>query len=1091
MASGVTNQHRHIQGATGAEELRKLRLWQRSEDTDPGYEGDFWFNTTSGDKQVKVWDGVLGSAVALMRRDRNYTFTGTLTFSTGGAPFAVVGTTKVTNLNADLLDGLDSATAATGSTIAARESDGRLKCADPTDPTDATNLRWVRAELRNADDKGSVKCASIAALADSYTFSANEIEKTTNGAFPDLDGVTVSVGDYFALLYEGGGGNNYYKGSQNAVNGIWKLTVKGDGSTKWKAQRAEIADVASEVSAGMFFFIDQGTELTNSKWSLFTDDPVYLKTNAPKGVAAALASGGTLTDATTFYYKVTMVDYSGKEAATDTEVSETTANPNRTINLSWTAYTEAASYRIYRTTTSGNYGASSLAGTTTGTTFSDTGVSLTTGTPPSASALEFAKIGSNAFYQAGNGIVLSGDYVHAVRSSNYDTNAIIFASSTTALSMSTNLTWDGNLVNVNRVSNGAVSDALRVRNAGTGAGTEARMEFSANGFNAVAAIGGRYVSGSAEGYLVFYARTGGTETEYWRMRNNGTLEGVGARTIQTSTGNLTIATAAGNGNIVLSPNGSGNVQVSYLTQKSVLFAGASGAVSQDNANLQYDSTTASFSAGAASDSQIAGYFKRSGAKTNSQYAAYFESVATSSTASIDRFGVRIEASGTWNGTGAVNYALYIGSASGGTTNWAIYNNTAANVYLGTGNVGIGTASPAEVLHIASGSGGLNLRIHSRAFFSATHSTHSALFGHSVKADTAADQMVVTETSSGSGNGAPSAILMNAGDIQFHTATGGTSGNAFSSERLRITSSGNVGIGTTSPSYLLSLGGNSARTIGMERHTTADTAGNALTLLAGGATSGATNKDGGNLNLKSGTATGSGSSSVVIQTAKAGASGTSDRSAATVWDWNGNGRATLSNTDIGATLTDTYGLALENITAATVGAQTQTSPALRFLGRAWDTDDTVERTTEFRLGVIPVAGASVTAYLSAQYQFNGGGYTELFRFNSTALTASTLLVTDANKAIVSGPAIPSGATAARVQIITITGNGSATTFTATHNLGITSKAIGVTVWATDDGGSPLATDVIDVDIASNGTNAVDVNFVVAPANGNKYLVVCTG
>ena len=97
--------------------------------------------------------------------------------------------------------------------------------------------------------------------------------------------------------------------------------------------------------------------------------------------------------------------------------------------------------------------------------------------------------------------------------------------------------------------------------------------------------------------------------------------------------------------------------------------------------------------------------------------------------------------------------------------------------------------------------------------------------------------------------------------------------------LGLIVSGNVGIGTTSPTNLLSLGGNSARTFWMERHTTANTAGNSLTVKAGGATSAATDKSGGSLILESGTATGTGTSAVVLQAHPAGATGTTDTTAA--------------------------------------------------------------------------------------------------------------------------------------------------------------------------------------------------------------------
>jgi len=95
--------------------------------------------------------------------------------------------------------------------------------------------------------------------------------------------------------------------------------------------------------------------------------------------------------------------------------------------------------------------------------------------------------------------------------------------------------------------------------------------------------------------------------------------------------------------------------------------------------------------------------------------------------------------------------------------------------------------------------------------------------------------------------------------------------------FNIQAAGNVGIGTKTPTNLLSLGGNSARVFWMERHTTDNTAGNSLSIQAGGATVGATDKNGGDLILKPGVSTGSGESGVQIQGCVAGASGTADRS----------------------------------------------------------------------------------------------------------------------------------------------------------------------------------------------------------------------
>jgi len=68
-------------------------------------------------------------------------------------------------------------------------------------------------------------------------------------------------------------------------------------------------------------------------------------------------------------------------------------------------------------------------------------------------------------------------------------------------------------------------------------------------------------SGSEASALTFYTGTGGAApSEQWRITGSGVLQSIGAQTIQTATGNLTLATGAGNGNIALTPNGTGVLQ---------------------------------------------------------------------------------------------------------------------------------------------------------------------------------------------------------------------------------------------------------------------------------------------------------------------------------------------------------------------------------------------------------------------------------------------------------------------------------------------------------------------------------------------------
>lgn len=105
------------------------------------------------------------------------------------------------------------------------------------------------------------------------------------------------------------------------------------------------------------------------------------------------------------------------------------------------------------------------------------------------------------------------------------------------------------------------------------------------------------------------------------------------------------------------------------------------------------------------------------------------------------------------------------------------------------------------------------------------------------------------------------------------------------EYMRISSSGEIGFfgaGPTSGRYSFSLAmiGTAARSIGMERHTTANTAGNNLTIQAGGATSAATDKAGGILLLQAGIGTGATRGTVQIGTRYPTTSGTGDNIAIT-------------------------------------------------------------------------------------------------------------------------------------------------------------------------------------------------------------------
>ena len=205
--------------------------------------------------------------------------------------------------------------------------------------------------------------------------------------------------------------------------------------------------------------------------------------------------------------------------------------------------------------------------------------------------------------------------------------------------------------------------------------------------------------------------------------------------------------------------------------------------------------------------------------------------------------------------------------------------------LSTGNVGIGTTSPEASLQIS--------KTLSNAPYKALilqNNDSGVRLASTIYMDFANDNTAV-----------PRARILSGGEtdwsgydgyLSFLTDDDGTLG-----ERVRITSTGNVGIGTTAPTNILSLGGNSARTFWLERHTTANTAGNTLTVTAGGATSGATDKAGGDLILTPGLSTGTGESGVQIKGVPAGSTGTTDGTQTLMIQVLGNKFGVFANTPV--------------------------------------------------------------------------------------------------------------------------------------------------------------------------------------------------
>lgn len=218
------------------------------------FEGRLIYNSTekvlkwyTGSAWRKVVHAVSSSTTALTSSESN----GTVTLAVadvvpGGASGLMPGSDKTK---------LDNATASnTNSTLVLRDASGRFQATSPSADADVATKSYVDAQRSGLDVKQSVRVATTGPQTLASDFEAGD----------EIDGVTLVAGDRILI-------KNQSTGSENGI-----YTVNSSGAPT----RSTDADSNTEVTPGMFTFVEEGTVNADSGWVLTTNGSISLGSTA-------------------------------------------------------------------------------------------------------------------------------------------------------------------------------------------------------------------------------------------------------------------------------------------------------------------------------------------------------------------------------------------------------------------------------------------------------------------------------------------------------------------------------------------------------------------------------------------------------------------------------------------------------------------------------------------------------------------------------------------------------------------------------------------------------------------------------------------
>jgi len=1090
----------------------------------PAVDGQLYYDTQAGVKRIHFYDDTAAAWIPVPRLDQNMTVTGTWNFNpASGAPFTVGNSTKVTNLNADLLDGYNADTAATANTVAVRDSNGRLKFTDPSASDDGVNYGFLQgyvAGIRDPKDAARVATTanlSAARVSNVLTASANASINTAG-----IDGITsLAVNDRILVKNQ----------STGADNGLYIITSLGSAGTPWVMTRSSDADSSSKVTSGLQVWVTEGTTNGSTGWLLNTPDPLTLNTTAltfiqVNGTASITAGNGivkvgnTLHFAQSSSYNTGGFFYaSGASAVGHTAAlsgiiqgngaSAPTAVSGTQYGLPYFATTTTVGSTAAGTSTQvlhGNaagaptWGAVSLTADVTGTLPANKGgtnlTSFTANAVLWASSTSQVATSSTLYWDGtshGVGTATPRRTVDVLNASNPQmrltytdnsvyadfqatstghldvtpsggtriTSTVVNNSSVSARQLSgglafdgvssghfaqfviptigtTDFTWSRTFLCPATTTGGPYLDVL-MSSASSAAGYSFISYFS--GTSLVFQLWGSSISYVRQALIVDFASAyGGSIVNVTATRSGATLtiyiNGVATSFTETTSGVSPPASWADTINSTVLTIGNyrnaGTNPISTTVYNSQLFnraLSASEVITLANQGVQEADKWGSLTAKYTSNFS-AGVDGWTAARAVQSYGVTYNAVSdclsvyadsVSSTHSVYNLPSSSIGRGNWvlvsfdyaipSGQSNVNNlgiaptgaagdpAIYIN----GTLYTGVYNLSAiADGTWRTKTILMKCADVATIGGVATGSlrfAILGMSGSASSFVGANSPTDDLFY---IKNVTVTKLGCILDADLAGANPLISTTVIDRSSNAFN----GTMTTTGISQRRQLMTqyvNGNIVLGPTARAVSTTTGNLTLSTLAGNGHVVVSPHGTGnVGIKTTGPDRALDVLDAASPQLRLTQADGTvytdlqtNSSGYFLITPSAGYT--------LIGTTTAHSKLTVATSSLGTTQTNTSGLALATDTAAANGAQ-QISAALRFRGYGWKTNATAaSQSVDFRMHVVPVQGtANPTGYLTFQADLNGAGYTELLRIGSTTLTATTVVITDANKQLASVP-----------------------------------------------------------------------------------------